>query len=462
MRIELSIPFLGKEIASTLALPTPPLSPPYIHAVCTDSRELREGDLFVDLIGDVFHQKEASGLAALLLCPYALDAPWKSKALYVPETVDALLTLASVYSRSFSCRKIAITGSVGKTTVKEYAHAVLSSAYKTQKTHGNFNNFIGVAYTLFSLRQDTEFLVLEAGMNHKGELRRLSEAIRPDDVIITNVKDAHVGNFKAPEELRDAKLEILESVSSDARVFIDKDSPLLQDLDLSQTCISVGTNASADYRAHAIRLKHDGSVYDLQMPSGELRALQIPSYGAHTAVSSAFAVAYGVEAGISEEAIRRGLMEFSPPPMRQELIRTDFGFFLILDCSNASPSATCTSLSLSVQMARNEGHEASALLGTIGELGSSAKEAHYTVGKEAARIGIRYLFAFGEYREDYAKGAIEAGMSKDRILLFEAPDAACAEAVRARMRDGEFLLIKASRAERAERILPFFLKNRES
>ena len=298
-------------------------------------------------------------------------------------------------------------------------------------------------------------------MNHRGELRRLSEAIRPDDVMITNVKDAHVGNFRTPEELRDAKLEILESVSSDARVFIEKDSPLLQGLDLPHTFVSVGTNASADYRAHAIRLKRDGTLYDLHTPHGELCALQIPSYGAHTALSAAFAVAYGMEVGVPEEAIRRGLMEFSPPPMRQELIRTDPGFFLILDCYNASPSATCTSITLSVQIAGSEGREAAALLGTIGELGESAKKAHYTVGKEAARAGIGYLFVFGEYCEDYAKGAIEAGMPKDRILQFEAPDAACAEAVMTRMHEGDFLLIKASRAERAERILPFFLKNRE-
>ena len=456
MRIELAFPFSSERIAGLLHLPCPPAAPTYIYAISTDSREASPFDLFVDFVGDQFHQRQAATQAALLLCPPCLGTDWESKALFVQDVKAAFLTLATAYGRHFPCRRVAVGGSAGKTTAKEYLFSVLSKVYRTQKSHGNFNNEIGLAYTLFSLHPKTEYLIAELGMNHAGELRRLSCALSPQSVILTNIGDAHLGNFNSIEELTDAKMEILEGMSPDGGLFYGADSPPLQNRAFPCNALSVGLE-NADYRILNIRTDTGGTTFDLMSRQVLLRDLKIPSFGKYTALSAAFAVAFAVENRMDGENIKEGLLSFTPPPLRQNVEVLKDGTTLFLDCYNASPASMRASMETVCGL-----HTApSVLLGGMNELGAFTEALHREIGAYAYKMGIRYLFAFGKYAHLYAEGAMDAGMSRDCIFLFDAPNRACAEAIRQRLTKKDFLLIKASRGERAEEILTELLKIQE-
>lgn len=460
MRIELSVPFLSERIASLLLLPCPSSAPTYIYAISTDSREVEFFDLFVDFIGDYFHQKQAAERASLLLCPPSFDAPWASKSLFTSNVKEAFLTLAATYGKYFPCKKIAVAGSAGKTTAKEYLYSILKTAYRTQKNTGNYNNEIGLAYTLFALQPKTEFLIAETGMNHAGELRRLSLALCPQSVILTNVGDAHLGNFNSREELTDAKLEILEGMSADGTLFYGSDSPPLQNRRYSCKSLSVGLQ-NADYTLKNVRTDRSGTIFDISTPKEEMTKLKVPSFGKYTALSAAFAVALAEQLGMDEKSIKEGLSDFEMPPLRQGLHTLKNGTLLLLDCYNASPASMRAAMETAKELCVAFDAAPSVLLGGMHELGEHTESAHRMIGEYAYQMGVKRLFSFGQYAALYAEGALAAGMPRENVFLFDAPNRECAEAICKHLSKNDLLLVKASRGEKAEKVLSELLKIQE-
>ncbi len=435
-----------------------------INSVSTDSRDVGCGTLFVaikgerfdghDFIADVF---KAGACAAL--CERVPDGARElgGSLIVVSDTVAALGRLAKHYKEKISPRTVAVTGSVGKTTTKEFIYAVLSEKEKTHKTEGNFNNEIGLPLTIFSMSRDTRSAVLELGMSFKGEISRLSSIARPDVAVITNIGNSHIENLGSRENICAAKLEILDGLEPDGYVILNADEPLLfaQKGRLRAKLLFVSMqNPAADFRALNVRSYDDYTIYDLVLPGRVVTNIQIPTIGAHTVYDSACAFVVGLLSSMTDDEIKRGLMKFKNTGMRQNIYSFG-GITVVEDCYNAGPESMKASLDVLTKLCEKSGARSIAVLGEMKELGEYSKQLHTDVGKTVAAKGISRLCTFGKDAESIALGAINHGYSHDRISInsdTEAPDAT-ALAIRAFISEGDVVLFKASRAVRLERVI---------
>ena len=390
----------------------------------TDSREIEKGDLFCALKGKDdghLYAKEAEKRGAV-----AILAERKTEAalphILVDSVPSALLRWASLALAARPVLKIAITGSVGKTTAKEKCAAVLKERYKTHKTEGNRNNHLGVPFTVLSMPLDTEALVLELGMNNRGEIKALSSAVRPDVAIITNIGYAHIGRLGSREAIAEAKMEILSGMQATAPLLIPMGEPLLA------PCF---TRRQLHY---VLPLSEKEAPFPIPTDIGERWGL-------------GFALRLGRLLGISEDALWRGLLDAAKAPTRRQVF-TLRGVTLINDTYNASPESTIAALDL-LQEQRGKGKRI-ALLGTMLELGDASSLLHRAVARHAARCAD-YLLYYGEEEEAVLSGALGGGMPKERILTFPTLEKA-KPVLLALMAKGDAILFKASRGMYAERL----------
>ena len=456
--------YSAKEIAEITGGSVIPGNSDRITSVSTDSRDVERGTLFVaikgerfdghDFIADVFEKGASCALCERV--PENADA-LKGSLVVVNDTVAALGRLAKNYKEKISPRTVAVTGSVGKTTTKEFIYAVLSEKEKTHKTEGNFNNEIGLPLTVFSMSRNTKSAVLELGMSFKGEISRLSDIARPDIAVITNIGNSHIENLGSRENICAAKLEILDGLEPDGYVILNADEPLLfaQKGRLRSKLLFVSMqNPLADFRALNVRSYDDYTIYDLVLPGRVVTNIQIPTIGAHTVYDSACAFVVGLLSSMTDDEIKRGLMKFKNTGMRQNIYSFG-GITVIEDCYNAGPESMKASLDVLAKLCEKSGARSVAVLGEMKELGEYSKQLHTDVGRAVAAKGISRLCTFGKDAESIALGAINHGFSHDRISInsdTEAPEAT-ALALRAYVNEGDVVLFKASRAVRLERVI---------
>lgn len=407
MRIILDIPFSIPKICSIVGAKAPrgTSAGAIVNAICTDTRDCRSGDLFVALDGEngsgENYVKDAIGKnAAVISVAYSEDV------IHVNDTVDALLKLAKAYKSEISPKyTVAVTGSVGKSTTVRLIESILKTRYKTHSTIGNFNNHIGVPLTLFAMPRYTEILITELGMNHKGEISRLSGTVNPDLGIITSVGTAHVGNLGSRENIAEAKLEILDGMNP-GRVLLPASEPLLDQITEG---IYVGRNSSlSDYSldngpggALSFRAK-DKAITNIKFFSGE----------EHLLYDLAYAISVAKILGLTDEEIIMGTASITDSILRQRfIVLKDFTIFD--DSYNASLESVRADLKFISGMQRPKG----AFLGDILELGESTKTIHEQIGRSAADLGIDRLYLLGSYAEYIANGAIRGGMPRKSIFV---------------------------------------------
>ena len=415
----------------------------------TDTRELKQGDIFVALRGENFDGNrflaEAAERGAAFLITEEEPTPLYPS-VCVKNSYTALTALAKEARERIAPTVIAITGSVGKTTVKNMISAVLSPRFRVHKTEGNHNNLLGTSLTLLSMPQDTEILVAEAGMNHMGELAELSVLLCPDIAVITNIGRAHIGNLGSRENIARAKLEILLHAVPGAFLLCPENEPLLAGHIGCFRRITVGDGAAADCRYQ----NYAGEYADFSFRERRYPKLRLSAVGIHTAYCACFAVALGSVFGIGEEEIRRALAAPQTDGMRGECAYVG-GICLIKDCYNAAPESVKSALTL---LAERNGGRKIALLGDMLELGEYTRALHEEIGEFVAKTGVDLLFTFGAAAQHYASGARRAGMAEE--CIFENPNPCrpedSAAALLSVLREGDALLIKASRALRAEQI----------
>ncbi len=421
-----------------------------VTAICTDTRAIEPGCLFICLKGDRFDGHDfveealAKGAAAILCSePLSLAAPQ----VWVPDTGVALLRLAAYYRRKFTLPVVGLTGSVGKTTTKEMVFAVLSQKYKTLKNEGNLNNAIGLPLTVFRLDASYEAAVLEMGMADFGEIAALTRVAQPDIGILTNIGVSHIETLGSRENILKAKLEILEGMAPDAPLLLNLDDPLLQTVrDTGRPMITYGIhNPDCQYRG--VNIAHEGLSTHFELAyNGKRSTVTLPTVGEHNVYNALAAFAAGQFLGVPPDLAAQGLQGYEPAGMRQR-IRDYQGITVIEDCYNAAPDSMRASLGTLRDL---PARKRVAVLGDMLELGEIREQAHRDVGAFAADCKPDALFAYGEAAAGYIEGAAKAGFTHCRHFMEKE---ALTGALLQTLAEGDAVLFKGSRGMKLEEVI---------
>lgn len=435
-----------------------------VSRVCTDSRQIRGGDLFFALRGERFDghdflaQSARQAAALVVNRDRALPDTGTCPLIQVEDTVRALGRLASVYRGEFQLPVIAVGGSNGKTTTKELIAAVLQQKLKTLWSEASFNNHIGVPLTLLRLADSQQAAVIEAGTNHPGELEPLVRMIAPGLGVITSIGREHLEFFGDLEGVAREEGCLAELLPPAGRLFLNGDSEWSEAVAARSRArvVKVGLGERNDWRVRSARLDTHGVSFAVEGPQvafgGEYR---INLLGRHQAVNALFAIALGIELGLSRKQIEAGLAECKPAKMRMQF--WEFSGVRVLDDAYNANADSMTAALQTMKELPCKGRRV-AVLGDMAELGAHTEAAHEEVGRRAAEFGIGQLFAVGRMASVVARGARDAGLN--RVLEFSDLDTAAA-AVKKFVKEGDVLLLKGSRAARMERVAEL-LKTGES
>lgn len=441
--------FTLQEAAAALGLPQMQAQAT-LADVCTDTRKIQPGSLFVCLRGERFDghtfapQAAQLGAAALLVDhPVDADVPQ----LVVTDTGKALLQLAGWYRRRFRLPVVGLTGSVGKTTTKEFIALVLGAKYNTLKTQGNLNNEIGVPQMLFRLEDSHTAAVIEMGMNHFGEISRLTRAVAPTVGLITNIGVSHIENLGSRAGILQAKLEILEGMAPDAPLIVNADNDMLRTVKLGDRPLLTFAidDQSADFTATDIAEQGSTTTFMVHH-STFTQSVTIPTVGIHNVYNALAAMAVGYATGVNPAAAAAALANYVPAGMRQNLVQVG-GVQVIEDCYNASPDSMRAALQT---LGKLPVHRRYAVLGAMLELGDYAKEAHTQVGKMAAENGIDGVLAYGADAAYIVEAAKQAGL--ENVRLFDTKES-LAQALAQQVQPGDGVLFKGSRGMHLEDVM---------
>ena len=419
-----------------------------VGGVSTDTRTIEKGDLFVAVRGESFDGNDyiiqaAEKGAAAALCERAAEGCTLPQ-IIVEDSRAAQLRLAAYHRNNIAPRLVGITGSVGKTSTKDMVFAVLSSAFETLKTEGNFNNDIGLPRTLFRLEKRHEAAVIEMGMSDLGEISVLSRAAQPDCCVITNIGYCHIENLKTRENILKAKLEILDGARDGAPLILCGDDEYLGTVQRSdRRVVRYGFGEGCDVRAADIRHLENGEEFTLI--DGEKRySARVPVSGAHHVLNALAAYCVGRELGLTAERIIPAFMDYQSSGLRQRTEQRG-GVTLVLDCYNASPTSMESSLSVLGGMSA-VGRKI-AVLGDMLELGKMSAQLHAGVAEYvAANAQVCFLYG-GEMaacRDALRARGFEVYHSEDKKEI--------TAALLGYIKDGDVLLFKGSRGMRMEEI----------
>ena len=441
--------FTLQEAAAALGLPQMQAQAT-LADVCTDTRKIQPGSLFVCLRGERFDghsfasQAAQLGAAALLVDhPVDADVPQ----LVVTDTGKALLQLAGWYRRRFQLPVVGLTGSVGKTTTKEFIALVLGAKYNTLKTQGNLNTEIGVPQMLFRLEDSHTAAVIEMGMNHFGEISRLTRAVAPTVGLITNIGVSHIENLGSRAGILQAKLEILEGMAPDAPLIVNIDNDMLRTVKLGDRPLLTFAidDQSADFTATDIAEQGSTTTFTVHHTTFT-QPVTIPTVGIHNVYNALAAMAVGYVTGVNPAAAAAALANYVPAGMRQNLVQVG-GVQVIEDCYNASPDSMRAALQT---LGKLPVHRRYAVLGAMLELGDYAKEAHTQVGKMAAENGIDGVLAYGADAAYIVEAAKQAGLENAR--LFDTKES-LAQSLAQQVQPGDGVLFKGSRGMHLEDVM---------
>lgn len=441
--------FTLQEAAAALGLPQMQAQAT-LADVCTDTRKIQPGSLFVCLRGERFDghsfasQAAQLGAAALLVDhPVDADVPQ----LVVTDTGKALLQLAGWYRRRFQLPVVGLTGSVGKTTTKEFIALVLGAKYNTLKTQGNLNNEIGVPQMLFRLEDSHTAAVIEMGMNHFGEISRLTRAVAPTVGLITNIGVSHIENLGSRAGILQAKLEILEGMAPDAPLIVNIDNDMLRTVKLGDRPLLTFAidDQSADFTATDIAEQGSTTTFTVHHTTFT-QPVTISTVGIHNVYNALAAMAVGYVTGVNPAAAAAALANYVPAGMRQNLVQVG-GVQVIEDCYNASPDSMRAALQT---LGKLPVHRRYAVLGAMLELGDYAKEAHTQVGKMAAENGIDGVLAYGADAAYIVEAAKQAGLENAR--LFDTKES-LAQSLAQQVQPGDGVLFKGSRGMHLEDVM---------
>lgn len=311
-----------------------------ISSVEFDSRKIEKNGLFVPLPGtrdghDFVHAAKENGAIVTLWQKDRVEVPSDLVVLPVADVTKAFQTLAQYYKQKIGPKTVAITGSNGKTTTKDMTASVLAQKYRTYKTQGNYNNDLGVPYTMLHMPDDTEVLILEMGMDHAGEIHFLSQLGQPDVAAITLIGEAHLENLGSRKNIAKAKMEIVDGLAKDGVLFVPADEPLLADLiaPISQEVQTFGL-AQGDLQATIVNETSESTSFVVNEET-----FVIPVLGGYNVKNALIAYGIGRYFGLSIEQIKNGLAQVELTKNRTQWLQAKNGAKLLSDVYNANPTA---------------------------------------------------------------------------------------------------------------------------
>lgn len=440
-----------------------------IGYMCTDSREADAETLFAAIRGEKTDGNEYIGKAVAGGCRAILGETIPDETVtddfgmvVVPDTVNALGKIASEYKKRFDCLTVGITGSVGKTTTKEFVASVLERKFRTYKTEGNHNSVIGMPLSVTEMPRDTEAAVFEMGMSGFGEISLMSKAARPNIGIITTIGSSHIELLGTRENILKAKTEIIDGMAEDGILLLSGDDPLLIGADKrGRKCLYVAIdNRDADFRALNIRTEISKTTFDVLYDEKIYSNIEIPIMGQHNVYAALFAFAVGMLSGMTADEIRSGLSAFRSPGMRQHIYDVS-GITIIEDCYNASPESMRSAIDVLAELSAKKSARPVALLGDMLELGERSPAMHAEIGEYLARKGCKVLFTYGKLAENIASSAAGNGMNPENIYVNRDKEnrRTTEDMLMHALKKGDVLLLKASRGMAVEHFAEYIKNN---
>jgi UDP-N-acetylmuramoyl-tripeptide--D-alanyl-D-alanine ligase len=425
-----------------------------IQGISTDSRSLQPGELFIPLRGEHFDghdflaQAARHGAAACLSEETVVGLP--IPVIQVRDTLKALGDLAATLRNRFKGPVIGITGTSGKTTTKEMLASILSRIGEGHKSAGNFNNLIGVPLTLFGLRPEHQWAVVEMGMSERGEIARLTEIAAPMIGVITNVGRAHLESLGGIDAVARAKGELFANLPPGGTALVNADDEYVLSLPVANGVRRVLFGLSAEAQVRGGQVSAHNGVIDFSLHlAGEVLPVRLPLPGRHNVMNALAAAAAAQVLDVPGKQIVAGLESFKPCPGRMELVELPNDILLLDDSYNANPLSVRAALDALHDMGR-KGRRI-ALLGDMLELGAAAGDLHREVGKIAAEC-VDWLFLLGELAREIGKGAADAGLNPAQIVVGESHQEVAAR-IGKMLQPGDRLLIKGSRGMRLEQVV---------
>jgi UDP-N-acetylmuramoyl-tripeptide--D-alanyl-D-alanine ligase len=424
-------------------------------AISTDSRDIREGDLFVPIVGLNFDGNDFIVPALEAGAHGSLTDRDTHREIYtfhtkkvliqVQDTLQAISDLASTRRLTYPVPLVAVTGSSGKTTVKEMIAACLERTHRLLVSQGNLNNTIGLPMTVLNLGPQHTAAVVEAGINTVGEMAYLARAARPNVSVITTIGPVHLEGLKTQENVAAEKFELVRVLDSNGIAVVPSGDPYLKPFMAGSPCrvVTFGVE-SGDFRATDVHVAGETRFRMITPVGDEMITLPIP--GRHNIANALAAAAASLALGAKLSDVEKALHEFRPLAWRTEMLPLQANRTLIRDCYNANPQSVGAALELLA--ARGDGPNL-ALLGDMMELGTSSEALHEEIGRQAARLGIARLVFVGSFGQAVERGFISAGGDARSLTL--APDKETAwKAILADIGKFNTILVKGSRKMQME------------
>jgi UDP-N-acetylmuramoyl-tripeptide--D-alanyl-D-alanine ligase len=428
------------------------------QAYSIDSRTIGPGQLFFAVKGErldghdyVSAALEKGAVAAVVRKDQLNRYPKKARLLPVDDTLVALQTLATAVRKVWGKPLVGVTGSAGKTTTKEAIAHVLGVRFRVLKSEGNFNNHFGLPLMLLKLEPEHDIAVIEMGMSHAGEIRALAKIAQPEIGVVTNVAPVHLEFFDSLAGIARAKYELIESLPAGGTAVLNADDEYVSQFgrDFKGKVVTYGSGATAavhiDVRAENVQTRGaEGSEFDVVM-AGHREHARLPLVGEHNILNALAAVAVGVARGLKPSEAVGALATLTPPDKRGQVVQLG-NITVINDCYNSNPKALRAMVDV---LAAMKAGRRIVVAGEMLELGPAAEEMHRAAGQHIAEKRIDVLLGVRGLAQEMVDSARQAGTAAE----FAPTPEAAGEWLARESRDGDVVLLKASRGVKLEKAL---------
>ncbi|MFC5602154.1 UDP-N-acetylmuramoyl-tripeptide--D-alanyl-D-alanine ligase [Sporosarcina koreensis] len=433
-----------------------------VSGVSFDTRTLKEGDLFIPFRGEQVNghqfvqQAIDKGAAASLWMKDEPDAPANIPLIFIDDPELAMQQLARSYREKLACKFIGITGSNGKTSTKDLVASVLSPYFNVRKTEGNFNNELGLPWTILSLEEDTEVAVLEMGMSGFGEISFLSDLAKPHYTVITNIGEAHMQDLGSREGIAIAKFEIIDGLQEDGKLFYDGDEVLLQALVSAHPkldAVSFGHSENAGLSLGVMESGDEGSRFTVK---GKIDgSFTIPVFGSHQVKNSLAAILIAHELGLSNEQIDSALRQVKLTDMRMQPVVAENGALFINDAYNAAPTSMEAALTFLQETKLRS--EKWAVLGDMLELGENERHYHESIARQLGTISLQGILLFGP-RMKWLYDELQKNGNETNVIWSENDYDPLIATLLSSIDENSIVLLKGSRGMELEKVMDGVLK----
>ncbi len=421
-----------------------------LSSIVTDSRKVKKNSLFAAIVGERVdgHNFIPQCIEAGVLCALCEKSPAdNSPHILVKNTKQALIDIATAYRLTFDIPFIGISGSVGKTTTKEMIASVLSQKFCVHKTQGNFNNDLGVPLTLFALEEEHQVAVIEMGISDFGEMSVLTQIVKPDVCVLTNIGNCHLECLIDRDGVRKAKTEMFDFMNPEGAAVLCKDDDKLCEITQvrGKAPITFGLSSDSEYTAHSITTNNeDRTTFTIKYAGGEFEAT-VYALGKHMVSNALCATAIGKYFELTDEEVAKGISEYKPTGSRQNVVKTG-KLTIIDDCYNANPA----SMKASIETLAGFSGRRVAILGDMKELGLTEEELHKEIGRFLVEKKLDLVIAIGDlalniYKE--ARPSIDAEwfqtVEEAKLEMYEM------------LTIGDTVLVKASHSMNFEEIVDY-------